>query len=171
MILILCIVVSVFLVMEAWRARRNERMQLAQGGLEAPGDVYSAMRLAYPAAFAVMIGEGAWRGGASPYVGAGLVLFALSKALKWWAIVALGRQWTFRVIVVPGMAVVENGPYRFLRHPNYVAVAGELVAVAMMAGASVSGPIATVVFLALVARRIVIENRALDAILPRGSRT
>ena len=52
-----------------------------------------------------------------------------AKALKWWAILTLGRFWTFRVIVVPGATLVAGGPYRWLRHPNYVGVIGELVGV------------------------------------------
>ena len=54
-----------------------------------------------------------------------------------------GACWTFRVIVVPGTTLVASGPYRFMRHPNYVAVVGELVGVALMTGARVTGPLAT----------------------------
>ena len=52
----------------------------------------------------------------------GLAVFAAAKLLKWWAIRSLGPYWTFRVIVVPGSSRVDSGPYRFLRHPNYIAV-------------------------------------------------
>ena len=61
-------------------------------------------------------GAGAWRRRCSPASS----LFILAKALKWWAILSLGRSWTFRVIVVPGDAPVASGPYAWLRHPNYV---------------------------------------------------
>ncbi len=90
------------MLIEARRAARNERAQRARGGLEPPGDVYRIMRVAYPAAFLAMIVEGAIRGTppAAVFV-AGGVLFAAAKALKWWAIHALGPCWTFRVIVVP----------------------------------------------------------------------
>jgi methyltransferase len=102
-----------------------------------------------------------------PIVAVGVALFAAAKTLKWWAIVSLGSAWTFRVIVVPGQELVTAGPYRVLRHPNYVAVAGELVATALMTGARVSGPIATALFSLLMLRRISVENRALGAILPK----
>src|ERR1700682_3420712 len=130
------IAVAAAMLIEAARASRNERVQRARGGVEPPGDVYRVMQAAYPGAFLVMIAEGAVRGPAAPaVVVAGVVTWAAAKALKWWAIRSLGPSWTFRVIVVPGAPLVATGPYRYLRHPNYVAVAGELVAVAMMTGA------------------------------------
>jgi methyltransferase len=75
--------------------------------------------------------------------------------------VALGRSWTFRVLVVPGDPLVADGPYRYLRHPNYVGVVGELVGAALMTGARLAGPTALIVFALLLARRIDVEARAL----------
>src|SRR5262245_41829446 len=110
------------MAVEALRARRNERSQRARGGLEPRGDVYAAMRIAYPAAFAAMLVEGALGGAPRASIAAaGILVFSAAKALKWWAIVSLGPSWTFRVIVVPGAPLVVRGPYRWLRHPNYVA--------------------------------------------------
>ena len=157
------------MLVEARRAARNERGQRARGGLEPPGDVYRIMQVAYPAAFLAMIVEGAIRGTppAAAYL-AGGALFVAAKAFKWWAILALGPCWTFRVIVVPGTVPVASGPYRWVPHPNYLAVIGELIAVALMSGARVAGPLATAVFGMLILRRIAVENRALDAILRRN---
>ena len=94
-------------------------------------------------------------------------MFAAGKALKWWAIVTLGPCWTFRVLVVPGMTLARSGPYRFFRHPNYVGVLGELVGVAMVAGAPMAGTIGTALFGALMVWRMRVENEALNAILRR----
>jgi len=157
------------MLIEARRASRNERAQRARGGLEPSGDVYRIMQVAYPGAFLAMIVEGAIRG--TPPAGvivAGGILFVVAKALKWWAIHALGPCWTFRVIVVPGGVAVASGPYLYMRHPNYLAVVGELIGVALMSGARVTGPIATVAFSLLMLRRIAVENRALGAILRRN---
>jgi methyltransferase len=162
-------VVFAFLAIEARRAGRNERAQRRRGGVEPSRDVYRWMKLAYPGAFLAMALEGLLRDGLAGSVPvAGWMLFAASKALKWWAIVTLGPAWTFRVIVVPGMPRVVRGPYRFVRHPNYVAVIGELVAMGVAAGARVSGPIATVIFAALIARRITVEEEALLATAAAG---
>jgi methyltransferase len=163
---LILIFVAVFgsMLVEARRAAANERAQRARGGLEPPGDVYGLMQIAYPVSFLAMLAEGAWRGGApAPLLAAGTLVFAAAKALKWWAILTLGPFWTFRVIVIPGTTRVVSGPYRFVPHPNYVAVVGEFVGIALMAGARVSGPAALLVFAALLVKRIAVEERALRA--------
>ena len=164
--MLILIFVAVFgsMVAEARRAAANERAQRARGGLEPPGDVYGLMQIAYPVSFLAMLAEGAWRGAApAPLFAAGALVFAAAKALKWWAILTLGPFWTFRVIVIPGTTRVVSGPYRFVPHPNYVAVVGEFVGIALMAGARVSGPAALLVFAALLVKRIAVEERALRA--------
>jgi len=168
---LLLALVFVPMLVEARLAASNERGQLARGGIEPPGDVYAIMRLAYPGVFLAMIAEGYWRGSApvvSSFVSfviviAGFVFFVAAKLLKWWAIVSLGDAWTFRVIVRPGVRLVATGPYRWLRHPNYVAVAGELAGVALMSGARVAGPVGAALFGALLYKRISVEERALEA--------
>jgi methyltransferase len=155
---------AVFLVMvgEAVLSRVNEISLRKQGAVEAPGDVYRTMQWAYPAGFAAMVLEGAWRGPAPAVVlVSGLALFGLAKALKLWAITSLGERWSFRVLVVPGRALVSSGPYRWIRHPNYLAVVGEILGVALTVWAPVTGSIALVGFGALMWRRIGIEDRAL----------
>lgn len=169
----------VFLPMaaEGRRAAANERAQRARGGGEPAGDVYKLMQVAYPGAFLAMIAEGAVRGGPSMGLFAlGLAVFVAAKALKWWAILTLGPFWTFRVIVVPGAPLVSTGPYAYLTHPNYLAVAGELAAAALMTGAVIAGPLGAAGFAVLIWMRIRVEARALQAarseplgaILPRN---
>jgi methyltransferase len=166
----IAVVVFASMLIEAARSARNERAQRARGGVEPPGDVYAVMQVAYPAAFAAMIAEGAVRGAAPlPMIAVGATVFALAKVLKWWAIRALGPRWTFRVIVVPGDTRVVSGPYRYVRHPNYVGVAGELAGVAAMTGAIIAGPLALAGFGGLLIRRIVVEERALKALGHRPS--
>lgn len=167
-VLFLLLLIFLPMLVEARRAARNERAQRALGGIEPSGDVYPVMRIAYPAAFFAMLAEGAWRGLPSvSLIALGLSIFAAGKALKWWAILSLGSAWTFRVIVVPGAARVTHGPYRMLDHPNYAGVIGELAGTAIMTGALVTGPAATLAFGLLMLRRIAVERRALDVILPR----
>jgi methyltransferase len=166
--LALLALVFVPMIVEARRAARNEKLQRRLGGIEPTDDVYQLMKVAYPSAFLVMILEGTISSRhSSTTATAGLALFACAKALKWWAIVSLGTRWTFRVIVVPGAALVTSGPYRYMRHPNYLAVLGELIAVALTSGAAIAGPTVTAAFAALIVKRIAVENRALGAILRR----
>jgi methyltransferase len=155
------------MIIEARRAGRNERAQRARGGIEPPGDVYHLMQVVYPGAFLAMFVEGAARGTPSPAVLlGGAIVFAAAKALKWWAILSLGSFWTFRVIVVPGASLVARGPYRWLRHPNYIGVLGELAGVAAIAGAPLSGMVAIGIFAALIVKRIAVEERALRVFGP-----
>jgi methyltransferase len=158
------------MLIEARRAARNERVQLARGGVEPKHDVYPVMQVAYPGVFLAMLGEGLLRAApAIAVLATGALLFAAGKLLKWSAIAALGPFWTFRVIVVPGTSPVNGGPYRYLRHPNYVGVIGELVGVALMAGAPVAGSLGTIFFGTLMALRVRVENRALGALTGRNS--
>jgi methyltransferase len=158
----LFLVAFVPMIAEALRSRQNERRLREAGAIEPARDVYAVMQVAYPASFGAMIAEASLRHPpmSRPAI-AGAILFGLSKALKYWAIGTLGTRWTFRVLVPPGSPRITSGPYRHLRHPNYVAVAGELGGMALMARSSVAGPLAIVLFGTLIVLRIRIEERAL----------
>ena len=152
-----------FMLAEARLSRTHERWLVGHGAIEPPRDVYRTMRWAYPAAFIGMALEGALAG---PPLGlpalAGAAVLGAAKALKFWAIASLGTRWTFRVLVLPRAPLVTRGPYAFLRHPNYVAVIGELAGMALLVGARVTGPAAIVAFAVLIGRRIAVENHALQ---------
>ena len=159
---IVAAVAFVPMLVEARRSRRHERALRALGAVEPAGDVYRAMQVAYPACFVAMAGE-AWIRDTPPggSLAAGAVIFTAAKVLKYWAIATLGDRWTFRVLVPPGQALVTAGPYRLMRHPNYLGVVGELVGAAYMADAPVSGILSLAVFGMLMRERIKVEERAL----------
>ena len=154
--------VLLLMLVELQLSSFNEKSLRAKGAVEPPDDVIGWMRVAYPGAF-VLIGIEAAVGGplSRNWVVAGLLLFGWAKALKFWAMAHLGSRWTFRVLVLPGAPLVRTGPYRLLRHPNYVAVIGEIVAVAIALQAPVAGVAAALGFGWLIWRRIVVEERAL----------
>jgi methyltransferase len=150
------------MIVELRVSQANERVLREQGAVDPPDEVYATMRWAYPGAFMAMAVEGIVRGAPlSRATLAGIALLLASKALKTWAIVSLGRRWTYRVWVMPGAPLVTRGPYAFVRHPNYLAVIGELIGMAMTVGAIVSGPVAIACFGWLLQRRIAAEERAL----------
>ena len=160
--LLAALIVFAPMTAEAILSTRHERLLRAQGAVEPPGDVYRIMQLAYPGAFVALIAEGALRGvrlGLLYEIGA--AVFIASKALKYWAIASLGTRWTFRVLVPPGSVPIRRGPYRWLAHPNYLSVAGELLGVALAMQALVTGAPAVVGFSLLMRRRARIEERAL----------
>lgn len=157
-------VVWIAMALEAVRSVRHERALRRAGAREPSGDVYRAMALAYPGGFLAMMVEGWWRGQpAVHWLFAGAVVFALAKALKYWAIATLGARWTFRVLVPPGAVSVAGGPYRWVSHPNYAGVAGEFLGAWAWFGAWGCGPMGTAAFLFLMWRRVRIEDRALRA--------
>ncbi len=99
-----------------------------------------------------------------------LVLVFASQALRWWCIASLGRQWNTRVIVVRTMPLVTRGPYRWFRHPNYLAVVIEGFALPLVHTAWVTALVFSVLnALLLFAIRIPCENRCLDAVVAAPS--
>ena len=158
-------VVLAMMLGELWLSLRNERTVLARGASAPPDPVYSSMRLAYPAVFILMAVEGALSPYASArFLTAGIAIFVLGKAVKVWAIATLGERWTYKVLILPGAPLVADGPYRFIRHPNYVGVVGELIGMALITGARVTGPLGVLFFSWLLLRRIRAEDRALRGI-------
>jgi methyltransferase len=150
---------------EARLAAEHDRTLRAAGAFEPKDDVFPVMQVVYPSAFLAMALEAVLRhAGVDAIFVAGVAVFAAAKAVKYWAIATLGPRWTFRVLVPPRSSLVQHGPYRFMRHPNYLGVMGELTGMALMAHAVIAGPVAVVLFAALIAARIRVEERALDRV-------
>jgi methyltransferase len=141
---------------------RHERVLRALGAIEPSDDVYPIMRVTYPGAFIAMVAEGAWRGvHRDSLVMAGLAVFLVAKAIKYWVIATLGTRWTFRVLVPPQSSRTVRGPYRWFDHPNYIAVVLELAGTAIAMHALVSGAIAVVTFALVLIKRVQVEEKAL----------
>ena len=168
--LIVLLAVVVMMLAELWLSTANERVLIASGAVRADDPVYSVMRVAYPAVFIAMALEGLLTGvELGPITFAGVALMFLAKALKFWAIASLGTRWTYKVLVMPALPLVTTGPYQWMRHPNYVAVVGELIAMALMTHARVTGPLGTLFFGWLLWRRIAAEEQAM-ALYSRSGR-
>ena len=151
------------MIAESRGSARNERALRTAGAVEPRGDVYAAMQFAYPGTFLAMFAEAVLRDVTTWSTAAtvGVAVFVAAKALKYWAIGTLGVRWTFRVLVPPDSPRIVAGPYRWIRHPNYVAVAGELAGAALWLRAPIAGPFSLLIFGALMLRRIHVEEEAL----------
>ena len=90
-----------------------------------------------------------------------LAVVAFTMALRYWAVITLGDRWTARVFVVPGESPVTGGPYRFLRHPNYLAVILEVAALPLVHGAWITALVASVGNAWVLKTRIRVEEEAL----------
>lgn len=148
---------------------RNAAWSLERGGRETGQSHYPLMVVLHSALLAGALVEAwvrrpdVW----SALAWSMLTLVVLSQALRWWCIGTLGRRWNTRVIVVPGMAPVRNGPYRLFSHPNYVAVALEGVALPLVHAAWLTALVFTLANAALLTVRIRVENIALRTLPER----
>jgi methyltransferase len=96
-----------------------------------------------------------------------LAVVLAAQGLRWWCISVLGHQWNTRVIVVPGLSLVAAGPYKFLRHPNYVAVVAEGIALPLVHTAWVTAVVFLLLNIPLLTVRIRAEEAALDSALTK----
>lgn len=143
---------------ELWLSRRNTRRLLGQGGVEHGARHYPlivALHLAWLAALVLWVDADtapSW-----PF----LVLYLALQLARVWTLWSLGRFWSARVITLPSAPLVRRGPYRFLRHPNYVVVSAEIAVLPLVFGAWELALGFTLANLAILRHRITVENAAL----------
>nr|AYM52859.1 hypothetical protein [Myxococcaceae bacterium MCy9487] len=153
-------------LLELMFSKRNAARAFARGGVETGQGHYKFMVVFHTLFLGACVAEVfVWD---RPFWGvwsmAALAGAVMAQGLRYWAIGTLGDRWNSRIIVVPGLAPVTGGPYRFLRHPNYVAVVLELLCVPLIHGAWVTAVVFTVVNAALLFVRIRAEEAALGAL-------
>ena len=91
-----------------------------------------------------------------------LAVLVVALALRWWVLSTLGDRWTTRIMLPPGERLITEGPYRWLRHPNYLAVVLEIVAIPMFHSAWLTAVIFSIANLLVLRVRIGVEDRVLD---------
>ena len=151
---------------------RNQRALAARGGYEVGRGhfaLFVILHALYPIGLATeVLARGTHP---APLWPLWLALLIAAQALRMAAQAALGERWTVRVWVVPGLAPVTRGIYRWIRHPNYVAVTIELVAGPLLFGARRTALVASAINLAALLVRIPVEERALaEAATPERGR-
>lgn len=145
-------------------AERNRAWALARGAQEYGQEHYPLFFVLHPGWMIGWVVEAVLRGARlNTLWGLWAALFLAAQGLRYWAIVSLGRYWNTRILIVPGARPVRTGPYRFLPHPNYLAVALELAAVPMIFGAWLTAAVAGILNAALLlGLRIPAEEAALQ---------
>lgn len=144
-------------------SKRNAAWSLARGGREYGAGHYPPMVVLHSALLVgavveVLVADRPF----VPWLGwPMLAVVVAAQALRWWCITTLGHQWNTRVIVVPGLDLVQRGPYRWVPHPNYVAVVAEGVALPLVHTAWLTALVFTVLNAALLRVRIRTEDAAL----------
>ena len=152
-------------VVELVVSRRHAARSLARGGQEHGRGHYPVMVALHAALLAGCVVEplALPRAIEPAMFGVMTALVVAAQALRWWCVATLGERWSTRVIVVPGLPRITTGPYRWLRHPNYVAVVLEGLALPLAGSAWITAAAFTALNLALLAVRVRCEERALRA--------
>ena len=145
-------------------ARRNTRRLLAAGAIETGAGHYPfmvALHAAWLGALFFLVPASA---PVDPWL---LSFYALLQGGRVWVMLSLGRRWTTRIITVPGATPVRHGPYRYLRHPNYLIVAGEIAVLPLAFRAWQLALVFSLVNGVLLVHRIRVEEAALARTQPR----
>lgn len=147
-------------------AERHRSVSKERGGVEFGAAHYPAMVTLHTALLAGCLLEPVLlHRPFIPALGWPMLLIAVAaQALRWWCITTLGYQWNTRVIVIPGAERVTGGPYRFLPHPNYVAVIAEGIALPLVHTAWITALVFTILNAVLLRTRIHVENSALASL-------
>jgi methyltransferase len=150
-------------ISEVLRSRKNAAWAFARGGVESCHDQILLMKLLHGSFFAACALEVVVLGRPFlPWLGIPMLALALAaQALRYWAVHSLGERWNVRVITIPGMPLVTGGPYRFLKHPNYLAVVLEVFAIPLIHTAYLTAVSFSFLNGVLLHRRIRCEERAL----------
>jgi len=151
-------------------SKRNAAWSFARGGVETGRRHFPVMVALHTAFLVGLLVEAFVRRTEVPPALAWsmLVLVVVGQALRGWCIATLGPRWNTRVIVVPGLPPVRSGPYRFLTHPNYVAVVAEGLALPLLHGCWITATAFTVLNAVLLRVRLRVENAALAALPERS---
>lgn len=139
-------------------ARRNTARLLAHGGVERGAAHYPLIVLLHGAWLAAVL---LFADENTPPVWPWLGLYLALQAARYWVMASLGSYWTTRVIAVPDAPLLRSGPYRFLRHPNYVVVAAEIAVLPLAFGEYRVALIFSALNLAALAWRVRVEDAAL----------
>jgi methyltransferase len=165
---VLVLLVGLERVAELVVSLRNAKWSFAKGGVETGKRHYPFMVLLHTGLLAGCLVEAIVAD--RPFIPAlgwtMLAVVLLAQGLRWWCITVLGPQWNTRVIVVPELSLVASGPYRWFRHPNYVAVVAEGVALPLVHDAWITAVVFTLLNVPLLTVRIRAEEAALATAAP-----
>jgi methyltransferase len=144
-------------------ARRNARWSIGHGGREFGRRHYPVMVTMHALLLVSCVVE-VWAGHRPfiPWLGATMVAVVVaSTVVRWWCVSVLGKHWNPRLIVIPGAPLIRRGPYRWLHHPNYVAVTAEVAALPLVHSAWVTAIVFSIANALVLTVRIHAENSAL----------
>lgn len=163
--MIFYIILSIVIVqrlLELVIAKRNEKNMRAQGAYEVGASHYPLMILLHVSFFiSLLIEVNTFNLTPSPLFLLFLIMFLCVQGLRVWCLTSLGSFWNTKIIVLPGTHVVTKGPYKYLRHPNYLVVSMEIALLPLMFEAYFTAICFTILNAIMLSIRIPTEERAL----------
>ena len=163
--MVFSIVISIVILqrlIELIIAKRNEKWMRRQGAFEAGASHYPVMVSMHIGFFISLLAEVFLFGRSlSPAWILFLVVFLMTQVARIWCLTSLGKFWNTKIIILPGADVVQKGPYKWIRHPNYVIVTTELLVLPLMFGAYITALIFTLLNAWMLSVRIPAEEKAL----------
>lgn len=159
------IIISIVILqrlIELFVAKRNEKWMLGQGAFEAGAAHYPIMVTMHIAFFVSFLLEVVvLERVLSPFWILLLGIFLLTQTARIWCLLSLGKFWNTKIIILPGADVVRRGPYRWLRHPNYLIVSMELLVLPLLFGAYFTAILYSLLNVWMLSVRIPAEEKAL----------
>ena len=163
--MVFSIVISIVILqrlVELIIAKRNEKWMRGQGAYEAGAAHYPVMVSMHIAFFIVLLAEVfLFERALSPVWILFLAIFLTAQAARIWCLTSLGKYWNTKIIILPGADVVRKGPYKWVRHPNYVIVATELLVLPILFSAYFTAIIFSLLNVWMMSVRIPTEEKAL----------
>jgi methyltransferase len=148
---------------ELWLSNRNTKRLLACGAQEVGARHYPLIVAVHVLWLAALW----WFAPERAVEGFWLAVFVLLQLARIWVLATLGSRWTTRIIILPGAPLVRAGPYRWVDHPNYMIVIGEIAALPLTFGLWAVALIFSLLNAAVIVIRIREENRALRTLAPQ----
>lgn len=149
-------------IVELFFAKRNERWMKARGAKEYGQDHYKAMVLIHTLFFLSLITEVLLlKKTVSSLWPTFIFLFIAAQMARIWVITSLGKYWNTKIIVLPGIEVVAKGPFKYVKHPNYLIVTIELLVIPLLFGAYVTAIVFFILNQIILRVRIPVEEKAL----------
>ncbi|WP_067725530.1 isoprenylcysteine carboxyl methyltransferase family protein [Oceanobacillus damuensis] len=152
-------------------ARRNEKWMKERGAIEREADHYKWFIIIHVLFFIFILTETFWRDNSTlPLNYTLLIFFILTQLGRVWCIASLGKFWNTKIIILPGEQLVSKGPYKYVKHPNYIIVGLELFIIPLLFGAIITAVIFPLLHILLLTVRIPAEERALNDVLSNSKR-
>lgn len=156
-------VIIVQRILELILSKRNENYLKSQGAIEHDKNGYKYIVLMHNLFFISFLLEFTLlERELNQYWGILLIIFIFTQLLRYWAIFSLKKRWNTKIFVLPNTEVINSGPYKYYKHPNYIAVIVEIAVIPLLFSCYYTAIVFSILNLIVLKRRVRIEEKALN---------